>query len=75
MGRPFLAPPGTPKDTMKILRDAFAAVAKDPALRAEAKKFQMTVEYVSAEDCLKIVNFIFDQPPDITKEFNKYVGF
>jgi tripartite-type tricarboxylate transporter receptor subunit TctC len=75
MGRPFVAPPGTPKDTMKILRNAFAAVAKDPALRAEARKFQMTVEYVSAEDCLKIVNFIFDQPPDITKEFNKYVGF
>jgi tripartite-type tricarboxylate transporter receptor subunit TctC len=75
MGRPFVAPPGTPKETMKILRDAFAAVTKDPGLRAEAKKFQMTVEYVSAEDCLKIVKFIFDQPPDIAKEFNKYVGF
>ena len=75
MGRPYVAPPGTPPAVMKILRDAFAAVAKDPELRAEAKKFQMTVEYVPAEECLKIVKFIFNQPPGIVKEFNKYVNF
>jgi tripartite-type tricarboxylate transporter receptor subunit TctC len=75
MGRPFVAPPGTPTEIMKILRDAFAAVAKDPELQAEAKKFQMTVDYVPAEECLKIVKFIFNQPPNIVKEFNKYVSF
>jgi tripartite-type tricarboxylate transporter receptor subunit TctC len=75
MGRPFVAPPGTPTEIMKILRDAFAAVAKDPELQAEAKKFQMTVDYVPAEECLKIVKFIFNQPSNIVKEFNKYVSF
>lgn len=75
MGRPYVAPPGTPTEKMNILRDAFAAVAKDPELRAEAKKSQMTVEYTPGEECLKIVKFIFNQPPNIIKEFNKYVSF
>ena len=75
IGRPYVAPPGTSKETMKILRDAFASVAKDQELRNEAKKFQMTVEYVPAEECIRIVKFIFNQPPDVIKEFNKYVSF
>jgi tripartite-type tricarboxylate transporter receptor subunit TctC len=74
MGRPFVAPPGTPSEVMNILREAFAKVAKDPQLQAEAKKFQMTVEYVPAEECLKMVDYIFNQPADIIKEFSKYVS-
>ncbi len=75
MGRPFVAPPGTPTEVMTILRGAFAKVANDPELKAEAKKLQMTVDYASADECLKMVRFIFNQPPDIVKEFNKYVSF
>lgn len=35
-GRPFLAPPGVPADRMALYRQAFQAVLKDPAFRAES---------------------------------------
>ncbi len=75
IGRPFVAPPGTPVETMKILRDAFAAVAKDPELQAEAKKLKMEVEYHSGEEILKVIQEVLNQPDDIVKEFAKYVKF
>ena len=73
--RPFVAPPGTPKDVMKILRDAFANVLKDKELLAEAKKGKMTIDYTSPDDALKVVNEVLSQPPDIVKELTKYIRF
>ena len=75
IGRPFIAPPGTPSDVMNILRDAFAKTAKDPELQAEAKKLGMEAEYVSGDECLKVLNYLFSQPEDIVKEFSIYVKF
>jgi tripartite-type tricarboxylate transporter receptor subunit TctC len=75
MGRPYIAPPGTPVEVMNILRDAFAKVTKDPELKEESKKLMMGVEYASAEEILKVIHFTFNQPEDIVKEFSKYVKF
>jgi tripartite-type tricarboxylate transporter receptor subunit TctC len=38
IGRSFLAPPGVPADRVAALRDAFAAMLKDPAFLADAAK-------------------------------------
>jgi tripartite-type tricarboxylate transporter receptor subunit TctC len=75
VGRPYVAAPGTPPEVMKILRDAFANVAKDPQLQADARKSMMPVEYLSAEECLKVINYLLNQPGDVVKEFNKYIKF
>jgi tripartite-type tricarboxylate transporter receptor subunit TctC len=75
IGRPYVAPPGTPGEIMAILRDAFARVAKDPELKEDAKKNKMEITYIPAEDCMKVLNYLFNQPQDIIKEFNKYVKF
>ena len=75
MGRPYVAPPGTPDATMKILRDAFAKVAKDPGAMEDAKKNMMALEYVPAQEVQKVLKYILNQPPDIVKEFGKYVKF
>ncbi len=75
MGRPYVAPPGTPLHIVNILRDAFAKVAKDPALTEESKKLKMTVEYVPANECLKVLNYILNQPEEIVKEIGKYIKF
>lgn len=75
VGRPYVAPPGTPKEAMDILRSAFAKVAKDPQLQAEAKKNLMPVAYLSAEECLKSVNYLLGQPEDIVREFKKYIKY
>lgn len=75
IGRPYVAPPGTPAATMGILRTAFAKAAKDPALQADAKKVQMSVEYVPAEEVQKVLQYLLKQPSDIVREFAKYVKF
>lgn len=75
LGRPYVAPPSTPPRIMKILREAFANAAKDPDLQGDAIKFKMAVKYVPGDECLRTVNYIFNQPPEIIKEFSKYIQF
>jgi tripartite-type tricarboxylate transporter receptor subunit TctC len=75
IGRPYVVTPGTPPDVMKILRDAFAAVAKDPDLKEDSKKQRMEVQYVPPEECLKVLNYLLTQPDDVVKEFGKYIKF
>jgi tripartite-type tricarboxylate transporter receptor subunit TctC len=75
IGRPYLAPPGTPPEVMTILRDAFAMATKDTELREEAKKLQFNIEHVSAEECLKVLNDALSQPEDVVREFSKYIKF
>jgi tripartite-type tricarboxylate transporter receptor subunit TctC len=41
--RPYVVPPGTPKDRVQILRKAFMDTMKDPALLAEAKKANLDI--------------------------------
>ena len=73
--RPFIAPPKTPPAIIKMLRDAFAKVTKDPALLAEAARNYMAVDYVTAEESMKVLDFILSQPDDIVNDFNKYIKF
>jgi tripartite-type tricarboxylate transporter receptor subunit TctC len=75
MGRVYLAPPGTPDSVMNILREALAKMLKDPELQADAKKIQLELDYISAEECVKVVNYMFNQPPEILKVFGEYVKF
>jgi tripartite-type tricarboxylate transporter receptor subunit TctC len=75
IGRPFVAPPGTPPEIMAVFRDAFAKVSRDAELIAEAKKVKMSVEYVPASKASEILNFLLGQPPEVVKEFSKYVKF
>lgn len=75
VGRPYVAPPGVPFEVINILRESFDKVAKDPELKGESEKIMMPVEYVPADECLKILNFVLMQPEDIVKEFSKYIKF
>ena len=75
IGRPYVAPPGTPANIMNILREAFAKALKDPELREDAKKNMMEVQFVPPDECLKLVSFVLNQPDDIVKEASKYIKF
>ncbi len=75
IGRPYVAPPGTPVEVMNILREAFAKVAKDPELQEDAKKNKMEVDYTPAGECIKVLNSVFSQPAEIVQEFSKYIKF
>jgi tripartite-type tricarboxylate transporter receptor subunit TctC len=62
--RPFIAPPGTPKDRVQTLRKAFMAALGDAALRAEADKAQLTLDPVSGEELERLIAGLFalDRP-------------
>ena len=75
IGRPYMAPPKTSPEVMYVLRDAFAKVSKDPELLEDAKKFMFDMEYVPADECMKVLNFVFSQPEDIVKDFSRLIKF
>ena len=70
--RPYVAPPATPENVMKILRDAFAKVTSDKDLLADASKSKMTVDFTPADRVLKIVQSTLSQPPEIAAEIGKF---
>ena len=73
IARAYMAPPGTPMDVINILSDAFAKAIRDPELTEEARKMMMKFNYLSAEECLKAVSYILNQPEDVVKELSKYI--
>jgi len=75
IGRPYVAPPNTPADVMKTLREAFAKVQNDAELKQDAEKTMMDVEYVPADKTLDVLKGLFSQPPDMIKEFGKFIKF
>jgi hypothetical protein len=60
---------------MKILRDAFAGASKDKELLAEAEKGKMTINFTPADEALKIVREVLNQPPEMAREIGKYIKF
>ena len=75
IARPYVLPPNTPTDIVKVYRDAFAATIKDPALVAESQKAQFDLEYTSGEEAMRVLKEVLSQPKDIVDEFSKYVKF
>jgi tripartite-type tricarboxylate transporter receptor subunit TctC len=75
IARPYVAPPKTSPEIMKMLRVAFAQVEKDPAFLADAEKNLQATDYVPADEIMKVLDFIMDQPEDIVREFGRYVKF
>ena len=53
--RPFVAPPGTPKERVQILRKSFQETMKDPELLADAAKSKLDIEPVAAEELERTV--------------------
>ena len=62
MGRPYLLPPGVPKDRVAALRKAFMATMKDPKFVAAAKKTKREINPVSGEDVQKLIVKVLATP-------------
>ena len=61
--RPWVMPPGVPKDRVETLRKAFKETFEDPEFLAEAKKTKLELEYVSADEINALVKEILDVSP------------
>jgi tripartite-type tricarboxylate transporter receptor subunit TctC len=61
--RPFMAPPGTPEERVRILRKAFMATMTDPELLAETKKANLDINPLDGADLEQNVREIFKLEP------------
>ena len=57
--RPYVFPPGTPKERVQILRQAFMATMRDPEFLAEANKSKLDINPLPGESLEKTVAGIF----------------
>jgi tripartite-type tricarboxylate transporter receptor subunit TctC len=63
--RPYLLPPGTPKDRVEILRSAFLETVKDPELLKEAAKANLEINPGSGEDLERNVKELLRLDPPL----------
>ena len=75
VARPYVMPPKTPADIVKVMREAFAKTIDDPELVAEGKKTKMDLEFTPGDQAQKILVEVMHQPKDIVQEFAKYIKF
>lgn len=66
--RPFSLPPGSPPETLKILRRAFKATMEDKDYIADANKSKLMVDYVSGEEVEQYVKQIYSVSPEVKKK-------
>jgi tripartite-type tricarboxylate transporter receptor subunit TctC len=74
LGRPYVGPPGLPGDTVRILRESFARMIKDPELLADAKKRNMDIEFTPADELESISKEVVQQPPDVIQRVTKLLA-
>jgi tripartite-type tricarboxylate transporter receptor subunit TctC len=65
LGRPIMAPPGVPADRVQLLRRAFEASLKDPALLKEAEGMSFEIAYQSGEKLAALVEAVAATSPEI----------
>jgi tripartite-type tricarboxylate transporter receptor subunit TctC len=73
-GRPYVLPPNTPGDKVKIIREAFAKTLKDEAVLADAKANKLDIEPSTAEELDRLAKEVISQPPDIVARMRKLLS-
>jgi len=65
LGRPIMAPPDVPADRVRLLRRAFEATMKDPALLKEADSMSFEIALQTGERIAELVAGVAATSPDI----------
>ena len=74
IARIFAAPPKTPSDRLKLLRDGFMKAMSDTALIAEAKKLRVDLHPMDHAEVAKIVADMANIPDDLKTEVRTAIG-
>jgi hypothetical protein len=67
IGRAIVAPPGVPAETVAVLRTAFTAAMRDPALAADVAKSGTDIDPLAGEAMQAIVRQAVDVPPAVVE--------
>jgi tripartite-type tricarboxylate transporter receptor subunit TctC len=69
--RPYVTPPGTPKNRVQLLRKAFQETMTDSEFLADAKKSKLDIDPVSAEELEKTVAGLFKLNPSLVAKLKE----
>jgi tripartite-type tricarboxylate transporter receptor subunit TctC len=72
--RPIAAPPGTPPERVRALREGFDRAMKDPALLADADKVNVGIEPMSGAAIEKFVADVSRTPAAVTSRAAEILG-
>ncbi len=65
IGRSLIGPPGIPADRVKVLREAFNAMVKDPELIADIKKLNVELEPLPGDKLQELAVRTLNVPPAV----------
>ena len=61
--RPYVLPPGTPKERVQMLRAAFVDTLKDPQFVADARKSKLDIDPLTGEELERTVGRLLRMNP------------
>ncbi len=73
MGRPFVAPPGLPKDRADALRKAFDDTMRDPDFLADTARTQLEITPVAGEEVEKLVTELYQTPKPVADKAAEFI--
>jgi len=73
-GRPYVMPPATPPEYIKIMRDAMAKTLADAELLAEAKRRRIDIEYTPGEELEKLSKEVIIKDVELIERMKKLLG-
>ena len=71
LARPFVLPPGTPKERVLLLRKAFMETFTDPEFLAEAKKSNLDIAPIAGDEIAKTVENLFKIEAPVAERLKK----
>jgi len=72
-GRPYVFPPDTPAERVNIMRKAFADVAGDSQMLADAERAKVDMTFLPAAQLERLVQNLYQTPPDMIDTVKKLV--
>ncbi|MCC6780454.1 MAG: hypothetical protein IT537_28085 [Hyphomicrobiales bacterium] len=73
MGRPYLAPPGVPKDRTEALRKAFMDTMNDPEFQSDVAKAQLEINPVAGDAVERLVKETLQTPKSLADKAADYI--
>jgi tripartite-type tricarboxylate transporter receptor subunit TctC len=73
IGRPFLAPPDLPPETLQALRNAFDATVKDPEFAADIKKQGLEIVPKSGKSLEALIKEIHTTPKAVVEKVTQFL--
>jgi tripartite-type tricarboxylate transporter receptor subunit TctC len=73
-GRPYVLPPNTPPERVKIIREAFQKVLSDEAALADAKKKNLEIDPSTSDELEKLSKEVTSQPKEIVAKMKQLLA-